>query len=83
MIVNRKVNFSDKAANKSILLLSIENKQLEVAEYLMTKTNLAKTVDEEGMNAFHYLAQRVDNIVEFFEMLQEHGLQFIVSFILT
>jgi len=68
-----------KAANKSILLLSIENKQLEVAEYLMTKTNLAKTVDEEGMNAFHYLAQRVDNIVEFFEMLQEHGLQFITD----
>ena len=48
----------------------------------MTKTNQAEIVDEEGMNAFHYLAQRVDDIVEFFEMLQKHGLQFTVSFTL-
>ena len=68
--------------NKSILLLAIEKKQLGVAEYLMTKTNLAKTVDDEGRNAFHYLAEMVDNIIEFFEMLHEHGLQFTVSSLL-
>ncbi|KAE9552335.1 hypothetical protein FO519_004460 [Halicephalobus sp. NKZ332] len=78
-MVSTDGGITHQKANKSCLLLSIEKKQLGVAEYLMMKTNLAKTVDEEGRNAFHYLAQTVDNIVEFFEMLNKYGLPFVTD----
>uniref|UniRef100_A0AC34R3K8 Poly [ADP-ribose] polymerase n=1 Tax=Panagrolaimus sp. JU765 TaxID=591449 RepID=A0AC34R3K8_9BILA len=68
-----------ETVNKTALLLSIEKKQMRIAEFLVTKTNQAKNVDEQGRNAFHYLARMPNEIVEFFEMLESHGVSFITD----